>query len=176
MVPSAFMISQITPPGCNPAMRARSTAASVCPARTSTPPSRARNGNTWPGRARSRGRHSGDIAIRMVCARSAAEIPVVTPSAASIDSQNAVPKRDVFIGETSGRCSASQRSGRQRQADQPAAMRRHEVDGFRRDAFGGHREIAFVLAIFIVDHDQHASGAEVFEGFRNGCERHLISG
>ena len=30
-------------------MRARSTAASVCPARTSTPPSRARSGNTWPG-------------------------------------------------------------------------------------------------------------------------------
>ena len=34
-------------------MRARSTAASVCPARTSTPPSRARRGNTCPGLARS---------------------------------------------------------------------------------------------------------------------------
>jgi hypothetical protein len=29
MVPSSFMISQITPAGYNPAMRARSTAASV---------------------------------------------------------------------------------------------------------------------------------------------------
>ena len=37
------------------AMRAKSTDASVCPARTRTPPSRDRNGNTWPGRARSEG-------------------------------------------------------------------------------------------------------------------------
>ena len=46
MLPSGFMISQITPEGSSPASRARSTEASVCPARTSTPPSRARNGNT----------------------------------------------------------------------------------------------------------------------------------
>ena len=111
MVPSSFMISQITPPGSSLARRARSTAASVWPARTSTPPSRARSGKTCPGRARSRGRHPGRMAVRMVCARSAAEIPVVTPSAASMDSQKAVPKREVFMGETSGRCSASQRSG-----------------------------------------------------------------
>jgi hypothetical protein len=32
----------------------------------------------------------------MVCARSAAEIPVVTPSRASIVSVKAVPKRDEF--------------------------------------------------------------------------------
>ena len=43
MVPSSFMISQITPEGSSPAMRARSTDASVCPARTSTPPLRARS-------------------------------------------------------------------------------------------------------------------------------------
>src|ERR1035438_1173752 len=53
MVPSSFMISQITPEGSSPARRERSTDASVCPARTSTPPSRARRGKTWPGRARS---------------------------------------------------------------------------------------------------------------------------
>ncbi len=46
IVPSSFMISQMTPAGYRPAMRARSTAASVCPARTITPPSRARSGNT----------------------------------------------------------------------------------------------------------------------------------
>ena len=53
IVPSSFMISQITPEGFSPASRAMSTAASVCPARTSTPPSRARSGNTWPGVAMS---------------------------------------------------------------------------------------------------------------------------
>jgi len=49
MVPSSFITSQITPEASSPAMRARSTEASVCPARTSTPPSRARRGKTWPG-------------------------------------------------------------------------------------------------------------------------------
>ena len=57
-------------------MRARSTAASVCPARTSTPPVRARSGNMWPGRARSAGRVAGSIAASTVAARSAAEMPV----------------------------------------------------------------------------------------------------
>jgi len=36
------------------------------------------------------------MTTRMVCARSAAEIPVVTPSRASMDSVKAVPKREVF--------------------------------------------------------------------------------
>ena len=108
MDPSSFMISQITPPGRMPHIFARSTAASVCPARTSTPPWRARKGNMWPGRARSCGRASSRIVTRIVCARSAAEIPVDTPSAASMDSQNAVPKRDVFFAEIRGKCRASQ--------------------------------------------------------------------
>ena len=43
--------------------------------------------------------------------RSAAEMPVVTPSRASIDSQNAVPKLDVLGGLISGRRRWSQRSG-----------------------------------------------------------------
>jgi len=37
IVPSSFMISQITPAGRRPAILARSTDASVCPARTNTP-------------------------------------------------------------------------------------------------------------------------------------------
>ena len=48
------------------------------------------------GRARSPARQSGSMAFRMVQVRSAAEIPVVTPSRASIDSQKAVPNLDVF--------------------------------------------------------------------------------
>src|ERR1035441_659415 len=55
IVPSSFMISQITPAGLRPARRARSTLASVWPARTSTPPSLARSGNMCPGRARRKG-------------------------------------------------------------------------------------------------------------------------
>ncbi len=49
------MISHSTPAGMRPASRQRSTTASVCPARRRTPPSSARSGKMWPGRARSAG-------------------------------------------------------------------------------------------------------------------------
>ena len=60
IVPSAFIISQMTPDGNSPASRARSTAASVCPARTSTPPL-ARSGKS-AGLTRSCGFDYGSIA------------------------------------------------------------------------------------------------------------------
>ncbi len=47
-----------------------------------------------------------------------------------------------------------------RQADQAASELGHEVDGFGRDFFGGEGEVAFVLAIFVVDHHDHAAGAD----------------
>ena len=43
------------------------------------------------------------MAVRMVRVRSAAEMPVVTPSRASMDSQKAVPKLEVLSGLISGR-------------------------------------------------------------------------
>ena len=92
-------------------MPARSTAASVCPARTSTPPLRARSGNTCPGLVRSRGRELGSIATRTVCARSAAEMPVVVSSRASIDTHIAVSRRDELSFTSSGIASWSSRSG-----------------------------------------------------------------
>src|SRR5258706_304285 len=82
MVPSSPMISQMTLAGVRPAIRARSTEASVWPARTSTPPLRARRGKMWPGRARSCGFVFGSMAVRIVMARSEALIPVVTPTRA----------------------------------------------------------------------------------------------
>ena len=45
------MISTITPAGAKPASLAKSTAASVCPTRRSTPPSLAISGNMCPGLA-----------------------------------------------------------------------------------------------------------------------------
>ena len=49
----------------------------------------------------------------------------------------------------------------QRQADQAAAMLGHEVDGFRRDEFGGQHQVALVLAVFLVHQDDHFAGLEV---------------
>ncbi len=86
MVPSSFMISTITlAEVVMPAMRAKSTPASVWPARLRTPPGCAISGKMWPGCTISLGLASGLTAVRTVNARSAAEIPVVTPSAASME-------------------------------------------------------------------------------------------
>src|SRR5216684_2341799 len=142
MVPSSFMISQMTPAGLNPAMRARSTEASVWPARTRTPPVRARSGKMWPGRARSCGLVFGSMAARMVMARSEALMPVVTPRRASIASQNAVPCTEVLTGDMSGRC----------------------------DFLRGHGEVAFVFTVLVVDEDDHATLANFFDGFFDGGE------
>ena len=46
------------------------------------------------------------------------------------------------------------------QADQAASKLGHEVDGFGRDFFGGEGKVAFVLAVFVVDDDDHAAGAD----------------
>ena len=70
IVPSSFMISQTTPAAFRPASRARSTAASVWPERSRTPPGRARSGNTWPGVARSGRPFDASIATWIVCERS----------------------------------------------------------------------------------------------------------
>ena len=171
MEPSGFMISQMTPPGSKPAMRARSTDASVCPARTSTPPARERNGKTWPGRARSDGFALDRMATRMVCARSAAEIPVVTPSVASIDSQKGRSETRSVVSRHQRQMQRVAAFGSQRQTDQSAAVCGHEVNGLRRDALGGHGEVALIFAVFIVDYHQHAPSAHLLNGLGNGGER-----
>jgi hypothetical protein len=68
--PSSLRISQMTPLGCRPAREARSTAASVCPARWSTPPGRARSGKMCPGCTSASGLACGSARIAMVFARS----------------------------------------------------------------------------------------------------------
>src|ERR1019366_2796617 len=153
MVPSSFMISQITPAGTNPANRVRSTEASVCPPRTSTPPLRARKGKTWPGCAKSAGRVPGSMAARIVLARSWAEIPVVTPRPmASIDSVKAVPNCEVVWALR-----------RKRETHQTSTILGHEVDGFGSDLLRRHGQIAFVFVVFVVADDNHATGAKLRE-------------
>ena len=103
MVPSSFIISQITPFAFNPARRARSTEPSVWPDLTITPPFFALKGNMCPGRTRSSGFALSAVAARIVVARSAAEIPVVTPSLASMDIVNPVSNCEVLLSTISGR-------------------------------------------------------------------------
>ena len=112
MDPSAFWISQITPAGYRPASRAKSTAASVWPARLSTPPCLARSGKMCPGRRRSAGRVFGWIATWMVRARSSAEMPVLTPFSgpASTLTVKAVWLLSVLRSTINGRSRTSRRS------------------------------------------------------------------
>ena len=85
--------------------------ASVCPVRSSTPPDFAFSGFTWPGCTRSLGPLRESIATWIVCARSCAETPVVTPSRASIVTVNGVCIRDSFFGVIRSSPSSVQRSG-----------------------------------------------------------------
>ena len=50
-------------------------------------------------------------------------------------------------------------------------MLRHEVDRLGRDVFGGHRQIAFVLAILVVNDDHHLAAADRGDGVFDGRER-----
>ena len=48
---------------------------------------------------------------------------------------------------------------------QSARVRRHEVDRFRCRAFGRDEQIAFVLAILVVNQDEHPAVARVLDQF-----------
>src|SRR5208282_389803 len=49
------------------------------------------------------------------------------------------------------------------EADQAASILGHEVDCFGSHLFRSEGEIAFVFAILVVDHDDHAAGADFFD-------------
>ena len=136
-------------------MRARSTAASVCPARTSTPPSRAFNGNMCPGRTRSDGRVRWSIIASTVAARSLAETPVLVTPLASTETEKAVPSRAVFSPTICGKSSSARRDsviGTQ--------IRPHPYRAMKLIASGVIFSAAivkspFVLPILVVDDDDH---------------------
>ncbi len=111
--PSSPAISTMAPAGRSPASRARSTAASVWPSRTRTPPGLARSGKTWPGRTKSVGSAVPLASSWSVVARSAAEMPVLTPWAAeaSTETVNAVFIDSVLSWTICGSWSRSSSSG-----------------------------------------------------------------
>src|SRR5581483_11375235 len=111
MVPSERMISHSTAAGYRPAIFAMSTPASVWPARTRTPPSRARSGNRCPGITRSSRLVLGSRRTFTVRALSGAETPLVTPWRASTGTVKGVPKCSVFSPWFIGMPSSATRSG-----------------------------------------------------------------
>ena len=128
MVPSSRMISQITPLGLRPARRETSTAASVWPARTSTPPGLATSGKTWPGETIASGAVAG-IDRDGDGARAVGGADSGGNALARLDRDGegglvaaAVGARHRLEAELVGALLG------QREADQPAAVARHEID------------------------------------------------
>ena len=111
------------------------------------------------------------MATWMVCARSAAEMPVVTPSRASTDTVKAVCRRASLWLVIGGRSSSPQRCGGEREADEAAALLGHEVDLLGGGELGRHREVALVLAVLVVADDDHPALAQVVERRLDARER-----
>ena len=171
IVPSSFMISQITPEGLRPARRERSTAASVWPVRSSTPPGLALSGKTWPGCTRSRGEASGSIATWIVLR----PVGGRDPGGDSLgrldrDGERRLEGR-LVLGRHQVEPELVAALGGQREADQPAAVLGHEVDRLGGGELGGHRQIALVLAVLVVADDDHAPRADVVERLLDRRER-----
>ena len=62
----------------------------------------------------------------------------------------------------------------QRSADQPAPVGRHEIDDFGRDLFAGDDEVALVLAVLVVDHDQYPACPDLLDRFLYGTQYSLL--
>ena len=61
--------------------------------------------------------------------------------------------------------------GGQRQADQPAPLLGHEVDRLGRRELRGQRQVALVLAVLVVAHDDHPPRADLLQRFLDRGER-----
>ena len=84
---------------------------------------------------------------------------------------NAVPRRASFRCVIGGRPSSLAALAGQAEADQPARMRRHEVDRIRRGELRCDDEIALVLALGVVDDDHHLPVPDVLDGLLDRRER-----
>ena len=171
IVPSSLTISQITPAGVSPASRVRSTAASVWPARLSTPPSRARSGKTCPGRLKAAPSSRASASPRMVAARSAAEIPVVVPEARSTVGERGPLLLGVAVADHQRQVQRVAALAGQRHAHDARGVAHHEGDVGRRDVLGGHHEVALVLAVLVVDDDDHPAVGDLLQRQLDGVER-----
>lgn len=105
MLPSSFNISHMTATSLSPASRARSVAASVCPALLKTPPGFARSGKIWPGCTRSSPMVASSARSLMVSALSEALMPVVIPLAASTETVKFVLNDSRLLGTIMGNSS-----------------------------------------------------------------------
>ena len=150
-------------PGLSPARRARSTAASVWPARSSTPPSLARSGNTWPGlHQRLRRRAGVDRDLDRVGAVGGGDPGGDALARLDRDRERGLQRRLVLRRHQVEPELVAALAG-ERQADQAAPLLGHEVDRLRGRELGRHRQVALVLARLVVADDDHPPAADVVD-------------
>ena len=122
---------------------------------------------------RSSGCASGATATRMVCARSAALMPVVTPWRASMETVNAVPSGGPL---RPGDASSAARGGRRAPRRASRQMRPRPCMAMKLMASGvtisaAMHEIALVLAVLVVDEDDHLARANLIDRGVDAAER-----
>jgi hypothetical protein len=104
--------------------------------------------------------------------RSCAEMPVVTPVCRLDRHGEGGAVRRLVVAHHQRQVELAAALLGQRQADQSAAPLGHEVDRFGRAVLGGNDEVAFVLAVFLVDQDHHAAGTHVGDDIENRADAH----
>ena len=172
MVPSSFMISQITAAGSAPARRARSQPAlGVAGAREHAALLRHQREHV-PGRD-DVGRFGAGLD------RDADGSRAVGGGDAGGDALGGFDRNRERGAEPAMHVAAHQRQRkllaallRQRQADKAAAEARHEVDVRGSSMRGGHQQVAFVLAVFVVHQDDHASPVDFVDDLGDRTDRH----
>ena len=112
------------------------------------------------------------MATWMVVARSVAEMPVVTPNrrSASMLTVKAVASSSVFRSVICGEPELVAALAGERQADESAAVQRHEVDHLGRDQLGRAHEVALVLAVLVVRDDHDLAVAQVLDRLLDRAE------
>src|SRR3989338_8585904 len=122
----------------------------------------------WPGRVRSSGPILASTSVRTVTARAYAAPRVHG------DGERGPHRRRVVLDHHRD-LQLVEALGGQRHADQAAAVPGHEVDGLGRDPVGRHHEVALVLAVLVIDHQQDPAGADLLDGLLDGRKRrHVI--
>ena len=62
----------------------------------------------------------------------------------------------------------------QREADEPAALTGHEVDGLRSHLLGRHHEVALVLAVAVIGDDDHLALLDLSDGLLDQRDASLL--